>query len=278
MDNLIGNNVFQNTMIQNRFCEILQNLHFADNTYDDKTDRGFKVKPVIDHLNKKSVEVLKNNKEQSIDEHMVKFEGRSDMKQYVKYKPIKWDFKFWFRCSSKTGYLYQMDIYLDKKQNTEFNLGEEVVLQSTKDLEGSFCTVYFDNFFNSPILIEKLFDKNIYAIGTVRKNRKQIPKMFEYKKINRGDCKFLYSKIVMTCKWMDNRSILLEFTALEGSYDVPSVQRREKGSATKSAIPCPAVLKPYNNGMSGVDLMDQRTAADQLDCKSSVLFYHLNFL
>ena len=77
---------------------------------------------------------------------------------------------------------------------------------------------------------------------------------------------------------MDNRSILLEFTALECSYDVPSVQRREKGSATKSAIPCPAVLKPYNNVMGGVDLMDQRTVADQLDCKSSVLFYHLNFL
>ena len=59
VDNLIGNNVFQNTIIQNRFCEILQNLHFADNTYDDKTDRGFKVRPVIDHLNKKSAEVLK---------------------------------------------------------------------------------------------------------------------------------------------------------------------------------------------------------------------------
>ena len=38
VNNLIGNNVIQNTMIQNRFCEILQCLHFADNTYDDKTD------------------------------------------------------------------------------------------------------------------------------------------------------------------------------------------------------------------------------------------------
>ena len=28
-----------------------------------------------------------------------------------------------------------MDTCLDKKQNTEFNLGEEVVLQLTKDLE-----------------------------------------------------------------------------------------------------------------------------------------------
>ena len=132
VDNLIGNNVFQNTMIQNRFCEILQNLHFAGNTYYDKTDRGFKIRQVVDHLNKKFGEVLSNNKEQSIDEHMVKFKGRSDMKQCIKSKPIKWGFKFWFRCSSKTGYLYQLDIYLDKKQNTEFNLGKEVVLQSTR--------------------------------------------------------------------------------------------------------------------------------------------------
>ena len=38
VDNLIGNDGIQNTMIRNRFCEILQNLHFADNRKDDKTD------------------------------------------------------------------------------------------------------------------------------------------------------------------------------------------------------------------------------------------------
>ena len=31
VDNLIGNDGIQNTMIRNRFCEIFQNLHFADN-------------------------------------------------------------------------------------------------------------------------------------------------------------------------------------------------------------------------------------------------------
>ena len=67
VDNLIGNNVIQNTMIQNGFCEVLQNLHFADSTYDDKTDRRFKLRPVIDHLNKKFAEVLSNDKEQMID-------------------------------------------------------------------------------------------------------------------------------------------------------------------------------------------------------------------
>ena len=33
-------------------------------------------------------------------------------KQYMKNKPIKWGFKWW--CS-KTGYLYEFDLYLVKK-------------------------------------------------------------------------------------------------------------------------------------------------------------------
>ena len=151
-------------MIRNCFLEILQNLHFADKTK------------------------LLHDSEQSIDERMVKFKSRSGMKQCIK------SCKVWFHCSSKSGYLYQMDIYLGRKQTPEFNLGlgEEVVLQLMKDLERSFCTVYFDNFFNTPKLIEKLFQKSIYGIGTVRANRKQMPKMIDDKQMKRGDCEFLF--------------------------------------------------------------------------------------
>ena len=189
------------------------------------------MRPLIDHLNSKFYEVLSHGSEQSIDEHKVKFKGRSRMKQQIKSKSIKWGFKFWFCCSSKSGYLYQMDIYLGRKQTPEFNLGlgEEVVLQLTKDLERSFCTVYFDNFFNSPKLIEKLFQKGIYGIGTVRANRKQMSKMINDEQMKRGDCEFLFSRNTMVCKWMDNRSVLLLSSAHEVINDILSVQRREKG-------------------------------------------------
>ena len=145
VDNLIGNDGIQNTMIRNHFCEILQDLHFADN----RLSQAFKI--MIDHLNSKVSDVLSNDSEQSNDEHMVKLKGRSRMKQYIKSKPIKLGFKFWLCCLSKSGYLYQMDMYLRRKKTPEFDLGlgEEVVLQLTKDLERSFCTVFFDNFFNS---------------------------------------------------------------------------------------------------------------------------------
>ena len=51
IDNLIGNDGIHNTMIRNRFCEILQNVHSADNRKDDKTEKAFKMRPVIYHLN-----------------------------------------------------------------------------------------------------------------------------------------------------------------------------------------------------------------------------------
>ena len=181
-------------MIRNSFCEILQNLHFADEKKDDKTDKTFKMRPVIDHLNSKFSEVLSNDSEESIDEHMVKFRGRSGIKQYIKLKPIKWGFKFWFHCPSKSRYLYQMDIYLGRKQTPEFNLGlgEEAILQLTKNLEQPFSTVHFDNFFNSPKLIEKLFQKDIYVVRTVRANRNQMPQMIDDKQMKRGDCEFFF--------------------------------------------------------------------------------------
>ena len=41
--------------------------------------------------------------------------------------------------------------------------------------------------------------------------------------------------------------------------------RGEKGSKTKSLVPCSKVVRLYNSSMGGVDLMDQRIAAYRLD-------------
>ena len=227
-------------MIQNRSREILQNLHFSENRKDGERDKAFKMRRAIDHLNLKFSKVLSNDSEQRIDEHMLKLKGRYGLKQNIKSKPIKWGFKFWFCCLSKSVYLYQMNIYLGRKQTPEFNLGvwEEVVIQLTKDLEQSFCTIYSDISFNSPKLIEKLFQKGIYDTEKVRANRKQMLEMVNHKQMKRGDCEFLFSGNTMACKWMDNRSVLLLSSALEGMNDILSVQRREKGSNTRSSVPC----------------------------------------
>ena len=33
------------------------------------------------------------------------------MRQYIKKKTIKWGVKYWYRCDSDTGYVYQLKLY-----------------------------------------------------------------------------------------------------------------------------------------------------------------------
>ena len=270
----IGNEGIRNTIARTRFKEILQNLHFADNTQENNSEKAFKIRPIIDHFNKAFLSAMSDSNEQSIDEHMTKFKGRSGMKQYLQLKPIKWGFKSWYRCASKTGYLYEFDLYLGKKKDgVQYNLGESVILQLSEKLKNTFCTLFFDNFFNSPILVEKLFDDDIYAVGTVRSNRKQMPQMKIDKSMKRGDVDFQYSSKVICCKWFDNRGVMLLASNLQGMDECSNVSRRLKGSANKIAVNCPNIVKLYNNSMGGVDLMDQKTAAYRLGRKSKFRFY-----
>ena len=99
-----------------------------------------------------------------------------------------------------------------------------------------------------------------------------MPKMIHDKQIKRRECGVLFSGNILACKWMDNRSVLHLSSLLEGMNDILSVQRREKTSKTKSSVPCPKVVKLYNSSIGGIDLIDQRTAAYDLDRISSVNF------
>ena len=78
--------------------------------------------------------------------------------------------KFWFCCGAKSGYLYELNIYLGKKGNTEFGLGESVILSLCQKLKDTHCFVFFDNFFTSPAQLVKLLEMGIYVTGTERAN------------------------------------------------------------------------------------------------------------
>ena len=94
----------------------------------------------------------------------------------------------------------------------------------------------FVNFFNSPLLINKLFEENIYAIGAVRSNRKHMPKLKDKKKMLRGESDFQFSKNVICSKWFGNKPVLLLATNIEGMDGTSNVMRRTKGSATKASV------------------------------------------
>ena len=110
-DQCIGNKKIQNVLTRTRFQSFLQNLNFFNNDNDNKIDKSQKTRPVIEHVNKAFVESLSNSPSQSVNKHMCKYKGISTMKKYIKNKPIKWAFKYWYRFDNETSYVHQLQLY-----------------------------------------------------------------------------------------------------------------------------------------------------------------------
>ena len=127
----------------------------------------------------------------------------------MKNKPIKWGFKSLFPCGAKSGYLHEFDMYLGKKGNNEFGLAESAILSLCQKLKDTHCFVFFDNFFTSPALLVKLLEMGIYATGTVRANRKDMPVLKHDKEMKRGEHDSFSSNHLPAIKWMDNMSVIL---------------------------------------------------------------------
>ena len=82
----------------------------------------------------------------------------------------------WVRADSRNGYFSQFEVYTGKKKGAvEHQLGARVVKDLTKELQGKWHHVYFDNFFTSYSLLRDLEKSRIYGCGTARKDRRDFP-------------------------------------------------------------------------------------------------------
>ena len=77
----------------------------------------------------------------------------------------------------------------------------------------------------------------------------------------RGDINFQHANDVVAVKCLDNRWVTMVGTYLEECKKVSTVTRSVKGQSAKIPAPCPEIIKNYNSGMDGVDLLDQKRAS-----------------
>ena len=138
-------------------------------------DRLGKVRPLIDHLSSKFSSLYDPSKDVAVDEAMIKFQGRSALKQYMPMKPIKRGIKVWVLGDSTNGYFSRFQVYTGRQENCEVGLGAHVVKTLTRNLKHKNHHVYFDNFFTSVQLLEELEEDVIYNCGTGRKDRRGFP-------------------------------------------------------------------------------------------------------
>ncbi len=114
---------------RDRFRDIRRYLHFADNTTlptpgTPGSDRLAKVRPLINKVNERCCSaVYLLDRDVAVDEAMIKFQGRSSLKQYLPNKPVKRGIKVWVLADSKNGYFHTMQVYTGRQGTPEKHLG-----------------------------------------------------------------------------------------------------------------------------------------------------------
>ncbi len=268
---------------RDRFLDFWRFLHFVDNTtLPDRSDPGYdrlgKVRPIITAVEQACMLNCNGTRDQSIDEAMIAFKGRSSMKQYMPKKPTKRGFKVWVRSDSANGYVCQMDVYTGKQgSTTEVGLGGNVITRLTRALVGQHYSVYMDNFFSGIPLFKRLLDDDIYATGTLRTNRKFFPSDLlpaaQRGLTSRGDLQFRQDGNLVATVWQDTKPMAVLSTQHDPSCT--TTVRRKKGDGSVIDVTCPQAIDDYNKHMGGVDLGDQYRHYYQVRVKSHKFYKYI---
>lgn len=197
----------------------------------------------------------------TVDEQLIPYRGRSPFQQYMKNKPHKYGMKKWVCSDARTYYAHNIQIYTGRDRNCgpEVNQGKRVVLDLTKDLPGRNVTC--DNFFTSYDLAKELKRRKMTIVGTIRKNRKEIPPILtdmKKKPIYHSDFVFDHTLRVALVSYVPKKNRYV--TLLSTLHTKKSVQNTVEKK--------PDIIHYYNETKGGVDVLDERVGTYR--CKRKV--------
>ena len=147
-----------------------------------------KLKPFIDMCERNFLYVYKSNKNISVDEPSCKWKGWFSHKVYNLRKPSKFHIKLYKVCEADSGYVITFEVYIGKANSTCIQMSKPInttVNDTTKLVLGLLekgqlldkgHNIFTDNYYTSPELLFKCFYRQTFGMGTVRCNRKNMPK------------------------------------------------------------------------------------------------------
>ncbi|KRX42804.1 PiggyBac transposable element-derived protein 4 [Trichinella murrelli] len=162
-----GRPIFQTVMTENRFKDLLRFCRF-----DDNSTRAARLK--CDKL--AAFRNIRQSAFLTVDEQLVSTRARSSLRQYMPCKPGKYGIKILWCCDAETSYPLAGEICAGKQPGKTgrmnvANLGK----RSVRPWCGKGRNITMDNFFTSIPLAEDLLVKKTTIVGTLRRNKKEVP-------------------------------------------------------------------------------------------------------
>lgn len=251
-DPLFGNPIFRATMSKNRFKLIQRVIRFDDRTSRSERRKKDKLAPIRDLWEKFNNNLKKMyipGENLTIDEQLVPFRGRVSFKQYIPSKPDKYGMKMWWICDNATSYPLFGIPYLGKEGSTRStNLAQNIVERLCQPYFNTNRNVTFDNFFTSMPLAETLLKNGLTSVGTLRKNKKCIPKNFLPNKNRFPESNvfgFRSNMTLVSYVPKPNRAVIL----LSTKHKTATIDKNNKNKSEINLF--------YNKTKGGVDTLDQ---------------------
>lgn len=274
-DELFGLRIFAASMSRNRFLLILRALHFAKNPeVNEKTpaDRLYKIRNIINLFNSRMSEIYYPGREISLDESMVLWRGRLIFRQYIPNKRHRYGIKL-YMITTPTGIVLKCLVYTGMLDDSGGKgHAEKVVMKLLDGILDVGHSVFMDNYYNTYELVKRLAERKTHCTGTIRSNRKTLPKEVVEAKLKKGETLAKYADGVMIGKWRDKRFVM--YISNEYKNDMVETQNRRNETKLK-----PMPIKQYNAYMAGIDKKDQMLSYYPCDRKTirwpSKLFIHV---
>ena len=205
------------------------------------------------------------------NEAMIKFKGRLGFKQYIKNKPTKWGIKVFVLSDATTGYvkIYTGAATAVDEHTSADNPGatSRVVLGFINGLEQYHPRLYVDNYYTSPKLFLRLYNKGVGACGTARYTCKYYPRdLVVPKNKEKGHYDYHASGPLLACCWVDARLLTTIHQAVASST-TPQV-KRTTSEGVHIWVVCPPLMPDYLRFMRDVDVGNQLLACYNLGRRS----------
>lgn len=115
--------------------------------------------------------------------------------------------------------------------------------------------LFTDNFYTSVELARSLYQKSTYLTGTIRRNRKLVPK--EAKTVPVNEPKYFTNDPVLMCSFRDKKSKNNPVILISTCSDTLNVSVTKKRGNYESIKNKPSMIHQYNQFMGGVDESDK---------------------
>ncbi|XP_038128076.1 piggyBac transposable element-derived protein 4-like [Cyprinodon tularosa] len=206
----------------------------------------------------------------TVDECLVAFRGRCPFRQYMPSKPAKYGIKIWAACDAQSSFAWNMQVYTGKSRGEapEKNQGTRVVLDMAEGLHGHNITC--DNFFTSYALGEELLKRQVTMLGTVRKNKPELPSELLSVKSR---------KVTSSMFAFTEKATLVSYCPKKGKNVLLLSTMHKDAALSSREDKKPQMVLDYNKTKGGVDNLDKVTAT--YSCRRMtarwplVIFFHI---